>query len=272
MNLLTHSNEQVNWERTYIFVYSWMHNPLHWQRKLEISRLGWGGSWKKPKNQKPSIKNWEKSVLYVYQTELSSLVFLKNFQTKLVASDILATYTLSKKAMKLFIKREVGMFWLLKLLTKYGRTDVARPQVWWIICYSQKCADSPFLCRFSNFSSFLVLQYLGFGKTKKPVPQKNRYSWVSLRYFAVNLTGGQPKMYWWLCCIRVKKSHEIAHICCQTQDQHIQWKTISLRWLCIYSELTPSEIMTSSETQEYWQTTQPNQDMTNRKLNLFSLV
>ena len=34
--------------------------------------------------------------------------------------------------------------------------------------------------------------------------------------------------------------------------QHIQWKTISLRWLCIDLELTPSEIMTSRETQEYF--------------------
>ena len=76
------------------------------------------------------------------------------------------------------------------------------------------------------------------------------YSWVSLGYFAVNLSGGQPKMYWWLCCTGVKISHEIAHICCQRPGQHIQWKTISLRWLCIDLELTPSEIMTSRETQE----------------------
>ena len=76
------------------------------------------------------------------------------------------------------------------------------------------------------------------------------YSWLSLGYFAVNLTGGQPKMYWWLCCTGVKKSHEITHICCQTQGQHIQWKAIYLRWLCIDLELTPSEIMTSRETQE----------------------
>ena len=41
------------------------------------------------------------------------------------------------------------------------------------------------------------------------------------------------------------------HICCQTQSQHMQWKTISLRLLCIDLELTPSEIMTSRETQEY---------------------
>ena len=47
------------------------------------------------------------------------------------------------------------------------------------------------------------------------------YSWVSLGYFAVNLSGSQPKIYWWFCCTGVKKSHEIAHICCQTQGQHI---------------------------------------------------
>ena len=81
--------------------------------------------------------------------------------------------------------------------------------------------------------------------------QKLFNSWVSLGYFAVNLSGGQPKMYWWLCCTGVKKSHEIAHICCQTQGQHIQWNTISLRWLCIDLKLTPSEIMMSRETQEY---------------------
>ena len=76
-------------------------------------------------------------------------------------------------------------------------------------------------------------------------------SWVSLGYFAVNVSGGQPKIYWWLCCTGVIKSHEVAHICCQVQGQHIQWKTISLRWLRIDLELTPSEIMTSRETQEY---------------------
>ena len=56
------------------------------------------------------------------------------------------------------------------------------------------------------------------------LPRAMKYSWVSLGYFAVNLSGGQPKMYWWFCCTGVKKSHEIAHICCQTQDQHMQWK------------------------------------------------
>ena len=61
-------------------------------------------------------------------------------------------------------------------------------------------------------------------------------------------------MSWWLCCTGVKKSHEIAHICCQTQGQDILWKTISLRWLCIDFKLTPSEIMTSRETQEYIET------------------
>ena len=36
------------------------------------------------------------------------------------------------------------------------------------------------------------------------------YSWVSQGYIAVNLSGGQLKMYWWLCCTGVKKSHETA--------------------------------------------------------------
>ena len=35
-------------------------------------------------------------------------------------------------------------------------------------------------------------------------------SWVSLGYFAVNLSRGQPKMYWWLCCTGVKKLHTFA--------------------------------------------------------------
>ena len=43
---------------------------------------------------------------------------------------------------------------------------------------------------------------------------------------------------------------EIANICWQTQGQHMRWQTISLRCLCIDLELTPSEILTSRETQE----------------------
>ena len=31
------------------------------------------------------------------------------------------------------------------------------------------------------------------------------YKTISLGYFAVNLSGGQPQMYWWLCCSGVKK-------------------------------------------------------------------
>jgi hypothetical protein len=38
-------------------------------------------------------------------------------------------------------------------------------------------------------------------------------SWVSLRHFAVNLTGGQPRMYWRVCCTGVSKWYEIACIC-----------------------------------------------------------
>ena len=38
------------------------------------------------------------------------------------------------------------------------------------------------------------------------------YSWVSLGHFAVNLSGDQPKMYWWLYCTGENKSHEIVHI------------------------------------------------------------
>ena len=41
------------------------------------------------------------------------------------------------------------------------------------------------------------------------------------------------------------------HIFAAKHKVNIQWKTISLRWLCIDLELIPSEIMTSRETQEY---------------------
>ena len=68
------------------------------------------------------------------------------------------------------------------------------------------------------------------------------YSWVSLEPFSVILSGGQLKMYWWLYCTGASKSHEIAHICCQTQGQHIQWNFFSVWWQCIDLELTPSEI------------------------------
>ena len=77
----------------------------------------------------------------------------------------------------------------------------------------------------------------------QPAAMRNiRYSWVSLGHFAVNLSGGQPKMYWWLCRTGANKSHEIAHICWQTRVQHMQWKIIFLRWLCNDLELIPSEI------------------------------
>ena len=68
------------------------------------------------------------------------------------------------------------------------------------------------------------------------------HSWASLEPFSVILSGGQPKMYWWLYCTGASKSHEIAHICCQTQGQPIQWKIFSVWWQCIDLELTPSEI------------------------------
>ena len=58
-------------------------------------------------------------------------------------------------------------------------------------------------------------------------------------------------MYWWLCCLEWKNLTKLHNICCQTQGQDMLWKTISLRWLCIDLELTPSEIATSRETQEY---------------------
>jgi hypothetical protein len=69
----------------------------------------------------------------------------------------------------------------------------------------------------------------------------------TIRDFAVNLTGGQPKMYWFLCCTGVSKWCEIACICHQTHE----WTINSLRWLCLDLELTPVKFMTSYETQDY---------------------
>jgi hypothetical protein len=74
------------------------------------------------------------------------------------------------------------------------------------------------------------------------VATSGRNSWVSLRHFAVNLTGGQPKMYWCLCCTGVSKWYEITCICHQAQGQHIQWTINSLWWLCLDLELTPRQI------------------------------
>ena len=54
----------------------------------KLVAIGLGGSYKNPKpkpvNKKPKT---EKPVLYIYQIEASSLVFLKNFQTELVVSE-----------------------------------------------------------------------------------------------------------------------------------------------------------------------------------------
>ncbi len=33
-----------------------------------------------------------------------------------------------------------------------------------------------------------------------PGYRSSKYSWVSLCKYAVNLSGGQPQMYWCLCC------------------------------------------------------------------------
>ena len=47
--------------------------------------------------------------------------------------------------------------------------------------------------------------------------QSGSYSWVSLGYFAVNLSGGQPKMYWRLCCTGVKK---LTYLLPNTRSTH----------------------------------------------------
>lgn len=48
---------------------------------------------------------------------------------------------------------------------------------------------------------------------------------------AVNLSGGQPQLYWCLWWTGVSKCYEIARICQPTQGQHIQWTFNSLRGL-----------------------------------------
>ena len=55
-----------------------------------------------------------------------------------------------------------------------------------------------FYVGFPIFRLFLFYNIQGLAKPKNWFFKKTgifRYSWVSLRYFAVNLTGGQPKMY-----------------------------------------------------------------------------
>ena len=52
-----------------------------------------------------------------------------------------------------------------------------------------------------------------------------QYSWVSLGYFAVNLSGGQPKMYWWLCCTGVKKIPRNCTYLLPNTRSRMQWKT-----------------------------------------------
>jgi hypothetical protein len=87
--------------------------------------------------------------------------------------------------------------------------------------------------------SYRKNSYKNFGQNSY---RKNSYSWVSLRHFSLNLTGGQPKMYWCLCCTGVRKWYEIARISHQTQGQHIQWTINSLWWMCLDLELTPRQI------------------------------
>ena len=67
-------------------------------------------------------------------------------------------------------------------------------------------------------------------------------SWLSLCKYAVNLSGGQPQLYWCLCCTGESKWQEIARIYYETRGQHIQWTFNSLPWRSLDLELTPSEI------------------------------
>ena len=101
-------------------------------------------------------------------------------------------------------------------------------------------------CCYSNIKSNNCALKLSVDIQKTKYYAKNwissAYSWVSLEPFSVILSGGQPKMYWWLHCTGASKFHEITHICWQKQGQHIQWKFFSVWWQCIDLQLTPSEI------------------------------
>jgi hypothetical protein len=95
--------------------------------------------------------------------------------------------------------------------------------------------------RYSDAFHHIAMKFLWHIQSIKLLKQRRlRRLW--LRHFAVNLTGGQPKMYWCLCSTGVRKLYEIAYICHQTQGQHIQWTINSLWWLCLHLELTPRQI------------------------------
>jgi hypothetical protein len=93
----------------------------------------------------------------------------------------------------------------------------------------------------SLFLTPVTPAWADFQSSLRPWGQSDCNSWVSLRHFTVNLTGGQPRVSN-LECTGVSKWYEIACICHQTQGQHIQWTINSLWWLCLDLELTPRQI------------------------------
>ena len=62
-------------------------------------------------------------------------------------------------------------------------------------------------------------------------------NWVSLCQYAVNLSGGEPQLYW---CYMLHWREQM--ICYETRGQHIQWTFNSLPWRYLDLELTPTEI------------------------------
>ena len=68
------------------------------------------------------------------------------------------------------------------------------------------------------------------------------HSWVSPCEYAVNLSGGQPQLYW---CFMLYWREQMIGNCTyllRNTRQHIQWTFNSLPWRCLDLELTPTNI------------------------------
>ena len=75
------------------------------------------------------------------------------------------------------------------------------------------------------------------------------YSWVSLGYFAVNPSGGQLKMYWWLRCPGVKNLTKLHKFAAKHKVNTYSEKLFPSDDCALIWSWPPSEIMTSRETQ-----------------------
>ncbi len=93
---------------------------------------------------------------------------------------------------------------------------------------------------FSHFFKWIIKQLINSVILTGVLYVRN--SWVSLCKYAVNLSGGQPQLYWCFCCTGKSKWQEIARICYETRGKHIQWTFNSLPWRYLDLELTPTEI------------------------------